>query len=764
MPLLLAALCLLAGCSKQPPGPEPITVTIPEARLQELHKTTVLVMDTAERTRHTGLLVDRSENGGCVAVLGDTPERVTVVLHSGTPQEVVLFGRRISHDQERNISLLEVSLAGLPPALDLAGTAPLSENMPVYVIGFPLGPDAAEIPPGHPSPLIIAGSLYGLGSDPDRAEMIGLKADGGRPHSGGMMVTSAGVLLGLAGPTGPDQQTTLSLPATRLKSYLDGTVEGVEITQEVVKPGAVNVQVEVTVSSPLNRIENLSLLLFRSESMDQLQPGSGQRWPVFSDRPTGDYSLRLDQGKAVRIIKLFDDTLQDQEYLAQVRCLTSGGGGWYSEPVPLVVRFSGRKPAATAGATMAIEFDETVSKSEEAISETVIAGNGEYLVMRSEGSNILRIYDVGTDWIRSTIRLLSADFLLAAGGDCILVYFPNNKSFQTYNPFDGSLVATRHDVVQGLVTGIVMGSGRSDAAIVRRVQDRGATSYLLLSTDPPKLVQSLNRPLAVSSRIRSQESTVRLSADSRLRSFCESSGGRLQGWYGWTGEGYEQAPASSAGLPLLASDGHIVTSQGEIIDSSLQRVAEASGWALQPTLTPGLVIGVSNEGRLALFGMPDPQPLIDLGTIPGGPVGRVLLCHPQQGDLVLLTGDRRHLVHRRFDLQQALEQSGKRYLVVTSWPDLVVAPGGRWHYQVQALSSAGGIDCKMASGPAAMQRPGLDAFTWVAPTDGIDREPVVIEIRDRAGTRRYQRFTVRIKSPVTEEQFTLDGGAIKRDG
>jgi hypothetical protein len=766
MPLLLAALCILVSCSRQPPGLEPITVTIPEARLQELHKATVLVTDNAQKTRHTGLLVERSENGGCVAVLGELPERTRVVLHSGTPQEVVLFGRRIGHDQERDISLLEVSLAGLPSALDLAGTAPLSDDMPTYVIGFSLDPGDGEAPSGYRLPLIIAGSLYGLGNDPNRVDMIGFKAHGGRPHSGGVLVTSEGVLLGLAGATGPNQQTTLSLPAVRLKSYLDGTIEGVEISQQVVKPGAVNVQVEVTVSSPLNRIENLSLLLFRSESIDPLQPDSEQRWPVIPGRPAGDYSLPLAKGKAVRTIKLFDDTLQDQEYLAQVRCLTTGGGGWYSEPVPLLVRFSGREPvaAASAATTMAIEFEETVTKSEVAISETVIAGNGDYLVLRSEGSNILQIYDVGSDWIRSTIRLLSADFLLAAGGDCILVYFPNNKTFQTYNPFDGALVATRHDLVQGLVTSIVMGSGRSDAAIVRRVQDRGATSYLLLSTDPPKLVQSLNRPVTVSSRIRSHESTVRLSADSRLRSFCESSRGRLQGWYGWTGEGYEQAPASSSGLPLLGSAGHIVTSQGEIIDSSLQRVAEASGWALQPTLTPGLVLGITGEGRLAFFGMPDSQPLIDLGTIPGGPAGRVSLCHPQRGDLVLLTADRRHLVHRRFKLQQVLEQSGKRYLIATSWPDLVVSPGGIWRYQVQALSYAGGIDCNMVSGPATMQRPGLDAFTWVAPTSGTDREPVVLEIRDRAGTKQYQRFTIRVKSPVIEEQHTLDGGTIKRGG
>jgi hypothetical protein len=762
----MAALCLLVSCSKQQPaGPEPITVTIPETRLQELYKATVMVTDIAQTTRHAGLLVDRSDRKGFVAVLGDIPERATVVLHPGTPQEVVLFGSRRSHDQERGISLLEVSHAGLPPALDLAGTAPMSDGMPVYVIGFPLGAGNTEAPTGYPSPLINAGSLYGIGNDPDQVEMIGLKAEGGRPHTGGMLVTADGGLLGLAGATGPGRQSTLSLPAIGLKNHMDGKIEGVEITQEVVKPGAVNVQVEVTVSSPLNRIASLSLLLFRSGSMDQLQPGGDQRWPVVSGRPDGDYTLKLDKGKAARTIKLFDDTLQDQEYLAQVRCLTTGGSGWYGEPMPLVARFSGREPvAATRARSTTIELDETVTKSKVAVSEAVIAGSGDYLVLRSDGGNTLQVYDVGSDWIRSTIRLLSDDFLLAAGGNCILVHFPNNKTFQTYNPFDGSLVATRHDLVQGLVTGIVMGSGRSDAAILRRVGDRGATSYLLLSTDPLKLVQNMSRPITVSSRIQRHESTVRLSADSRLHSFCESSRGRLQGWYGWTGEGYEQAPASSAGLPMQGSAGYIVTSQGEILDSSLQRVAEASGWALQPTLTPGLVLGVGDQGQLALFGMPVSEPLIELGAIPGGMAGRVLLCNPQGGDLVLLTADRRQLVHRRFSLEKLLEQSGQRYLVVTSWPDVVVSPGGVWRYQVQTLSFAGGIDCKLVSGPTTMQRPGLDSFTWVAPTSGTDREPVEIEIRDRAGTRRYQRFTLRIKSPVIEGQHTLQGGTIKRDG
>jgi hypothetical protein len=325
-------------------------------------------------------------------------------------------------------------------------------------------------------------------------------------------------------------------------------------------------------------------------------------------------------------------------------------------------------------------------------------------------------------------------------------------------------VASQQVAVQGLVTRIVMGSDRSDAAIIRRVQDRGATSYVLLSTDPLMLVQYMKQPVSVDSRIRSHESTVQLSADRRLHSFCESSEGRLQGWYGWTGQGYEQASASSSGLPLLGSDGHIVTSQGEIIDSSLQRVAEASGWALQPTLTPGLVLGVAGEGRLALFGMPGSQPLVELGTIPGGPGGRVLLCHPQRGDLVLLTADRRHLVHRRFELQQLLRQSGERYLILTSWPNLVVAPGDRWSYQVQALSFAGGIDCKLISGPGTMQRPELDTFSWAAPASGTDREPVVLEIRDRAGNRRYQRFTIRVKPALVEDQYSLRGGTIKRGG
>src|SRR5262249_32572530 len=67
------------------------------------------------------------------------PEVITVVVHSGQPNEKQLKAKVLAADQRADLAVLRVDPAGLPPPLPVRSESGLQLSQPVYVCGFPLG-------------------------------------------------------------------------------------------------------------------------------------------------------------------------------------------------------------------------------------------------------------------------------------------------------------------------------------------------------------------------------------------------------------------------------------------------------------------------------------------------------------------------------------------------------------------------------------------------------------------------------------------------
>ncbi len=120
--------------------------------------------------------------------------------------------------------------------------------------------------------------------------------------------------------------------------------------------------------------------------------------------------------------------------------------------------------------------------------------------------------------------------------------------------------------------------------------------------------------------------------------------------------------------------------------------------------------------------------------------------HPE-ADLIITippTADRLHL--RKFDLNQALEESGIDYLIVTSRPPLSVKAGESLRYVLAVQSKKGGLKYKVEAGPEGMQFTDDGALVWQVPKDApSDKQNVILLVSDTIGQEVYHSFELEIE-------------------
>lgn len=275
------------------------------------------------------------------------------------------------------------------------------------------------------------------------------------------------------------------------------------------------------------------------------------------------------------------------------------------------------------------------------------------------------------------------------------------------------------------------------------------------------------KPLAVRGEVVDQEANVKLWPSADGLTFCG---------YGWStvpyavmrlgnvtatsadctmlrtpdGESFNEAWAmpSADGSLLVRHGARFYTGDMAVIDPGPLKDAAA----VYPTADPRFLLSLrrkdpyKSEGnsvavvaavdRRVLYTVPDVEPVTGgrIGSVVGrlGPEPRVHYL-PGPGLLVTIPDTNDRVVVRRFDLSKSLASTGADYLFVISKPPTRVGPGAAYAYQVQTLSSGGGVKCRLEEGPEGMTVSDAGLVEWRAPAAAGKKAGVILAVSDASG-------------------------------
>jgi S1-C subfamily serine protease len=270
---------------------------IPKPLLDALKAATVYVRVMADRRGVSG-------SGFVLKVDGDTALIVTndhvavprgkelagpavrfeheLVFYSGRRNEFIRKAELIATDGVRDLAILRVrgikGVADFPAPLS-TDKAPLSETMPVFIMGFPFGSDLAT-GRANPALTIGKGTISSLRED-DNGELdtIQLNGDVNPGNSGGPVVDSRGRLVGIAVASIDATQIGMAIPAAELTKMLAGRIGKVVPTIRQHEGAAVLVDLHAEVADPFQKITKVAVHYTRIDGLRaKPKPGKDGAW------------------------------------------------------------------------------------------------------------------------------------------------------------------------------------------------------------------------------------------------------------------------------------------------------------------------------------------------------------------------------------------------------------------------------------------------------------------------------------------------------
>jgi hypothetical protein len=125
---------------------------------------------------------------------------------------------------------------------------------------------------------------------------------------------------------------------------------------------------------------------------------------------------------------------------------------------------------------------------------------------------------------------------------------------------------------------------------------------------------------------------------------------------------------------------------------------------------------------------------------------------PEAKLIVLIPTSNDRLVLHRFDIEEALEKSGREFLVVVSQSPAAAYKGTSYRYPIRVKSKRGGVKYKLEAGPTAMSVSRDGTITWQVPAGFVEAETnVMVSIRDAAGQERLHSFTLPVREAAAAD-------------
>ncbi len=412
--------------------------------------------------------------------------------------------------------------------------------------------------------------------------------------------------------------------------------------------------------------------------------------------------------------------------------------------------------------------EDIIVKLPQPVVDAVPVAGGKLIVLRLQNSPALMLFDPIQRKLTGSITLPTEDFVFAAGGERVLVYFKENNLLNVFDVNTKQSIKSRPNPIGTTVTTLTMGHSRGDIALVRYCEGADplarASDYLLnvnqleaLPADQPGdnnpkkgRINSLMNSHNVSFR-----DVVHRRANGDLTMVTEWCTSHTPGGIGLLfpqarGDNKSRYEHETAGYLAMGDDYRVYAQTGAVYTSQLVSTGKVSG-----TPVPGLggtLFLVSQNGVPSIFQSGTTRPLAPLSPLKDcnqqmDPWGRTpfdadrrIVFAPSLGYLLYFPISNSEAIVRPFNLEGVLKNSGVDYLVVTSDPARIVTPGKTWSYQLNVLSKKkSALKYTLQSNPDGMAISESGKITWEVPSSLTTPQKIIVLV-EASGESTFHSF------------------------
>ncbi|HEY1376253.1 MAG TPA: protein kinase [Gemmataceae bacterium] len=363
----------------QPPPPRPVTQPAgrpgefrPEV-VARVKKSAVQIRATIEGARAYG-------SGWCAEGRGDeafivtnahvvgmreptkpAPEKIEVIVNSGTAQERLFDGKLLAVDREEDLAVLRIKGEQLPPPLPVVPSAELQESQKLLVLGFPTGRllSRRTIRTDLTArPTTVAGRVY---NKVGWVRYIQVEGGADPGSAGGPAVDANGNVRATRLTAAPGANMQFIIPGESVTALLAGRVQQVIPGQAVRSAGGAKQPLTVLVADPLRRLRRVTADVWAGTPgrprlggarRPALRDGDGPAVTVAFDYDP-DRSVQLGEGQVARGELPLPPLADGQVYWFRPLYVAEGGRERWGEAVPLEM---GRFPADVRPAHLAVTY------------------------------------------------------------------------------------------------------------------------------------------------------------------------------------------------------------------------------------------------------------------------------------------------------------------------------------------------------------------------------------------------------------------------
>jgi tetratricopeptide (TPR) repeat protein/S1-C subfamily serine protease len=271
-----------------------------------------------------GLVLTNAHVLGMLGPGSAMPREVQVVVHSGEAEEFTLPADVLAVDRDNDLGVLRVGgrASRLPAPLTVEASMGLALVQKVYIFGFPFGTSLGkDITASESSISSIRKDALG---NPTR-----IQVNGGmhRGNSGGPVVDTRGVVVGVAVATILGTQINFAVPGERVQELLAGRVAHTRFGEAFLDGEQAKVPVRVQCVDPLGRIAKVRLDVWTGKTGPARPSASAEPKALPGDGTPQSFTVAYQDGAV-----LFDLAIPPLEagQVVWVRpILTDADGGTY---------------------------------------------------------------------------------------------------------------------------------------------------------------------------------------------------------------------------------------------------------------------------------------------------------------------------------------------------------------------------------------------------------------------------------------------------
>jgi len=414
---------------------------------------------------------------------------------------------------------------------------------------------------------------------------------------------------------------------------------------------------------------------------------------------------------------------------------------------------------------------EIITKSPNPITNAVVAGSGNYIILKMENLPGLTVYSTFEKKFIHTFRLDSDNILYTAGGDAVLVYYPETNLLQSWSLVTYDKLMTKSNPKGVIITNMTMGHSNTRYAFIRyctKKEPLGNASLYILDVERLKELTIPSDKKPTYTHNTSYRDFVHHRTDGMMRKiseWCTSNSPTGLGLFTISGRMWTfKYEHESEGYIAVGDDGFLYTQTGKIYNSQLTETGDIPGSKLIPAIGGSFFLGIADDGSMQVYASESTTPIGPLDKFPGldneqikqtmsgawAKTSYTFDCHivfdPTHSYIVIIPPENDRIITRSFELKDIMEDSGVDFLVVTSTPNATITIGETFQYKIETLSNASKLKYYLKFAPDDMAIDNTGLITWKVPEDyASNLEKVVVLIENENGDSIYHNFDLYIR-------------------